>query len=149
MIDPFVRQATPDDSLELLTLEQTARAALADQRGGARWLDEHPERGAGWSEIISATPVFVAELDGVPVGYLVLQLDGELARVDEVYVLDGAREVGFGDELLARSIEAAREAGATVFEGQALPGDRMTKNLYERAGITARLIVVSTRLDGS
>lgn len=149
MIDPFVRRATPDDSPELLGLEQTARAALADQRGGARWLDEHPERGAGWSEVISATPVFVAELDGVPVGYLVLQLDGELARVDEVYVLDGAREVGFGDELLARSIEAAREAGATVFEGQALPGDRMTKNLYERAGITARLIVVSTRLDGS
>lgn len=149
MIDPFVRLATPDDSPELLMLEQTARAALAGQRGAARWLDEHPVRGAGWSEIISATPVFVAELDGVPVGYLVLQLDGELARVDEVYVLEGAREVGFGDELLARSIEAAREAGATVFEGQALPGDRMTKNLYERAGITARLIVVSTRLDGS
>jgi hypothetical protein len=26
-------------------------------------------------------------------------------------------------------------------EGQALPGDRQTKNLYERAGIVARLIV--------
>jgi len=25
-------------------------------------------------------------------------------------------------------------------EGQSLPGDRQTKNLYERAGIVARLI---------
>ena len=33
-----------------------------------------------------------------------------------------------------------------VVEGTALPGDRDTKNLYERAGITARKIIVSTRL---
>jgi len=32
-------------------------------------------------------------------------------------------------------------------EGEALPGDRETKNLYERARITARLIVVSSELE--
>jgi hypothetical protein len=31
-------------------------------------------------------------------------------------------------------------------EGQALPGDRHTKNLYERAGIVARLITTFRRL---
>ena len=51
--------------------------------------------------------------------------------------------------MLAAGLQHARDRGAQVFEGEALPGDRDTKNLYERAGITARLITVSTRLDGT
>jgi GNAT superfamily N-acetyltransferase len=63
-----------------------------------------------------------------------------------VYVHPEAREVGLGDELLATAMAAARAAGCAALEGTALPGDRETKNLYERAGIVARLIVVSKRL---
>ena len=70
-----------------------------------------------------------------------------VARVDQVYVTPDARELGFGDALLEAATAAAVAAGADVLEGQALPGDRDTKNLYERAGITARLITVSRRLD--
>ena len=44
------------------------------------------------------------------------------------------------------SAEEAEAAGARLLEGHALPGDRQTKNLYERAGIKARLITVSTTL---
>ena len=82
----------------------------------------------------------------VVVGYLVLDIDGAIARVDQVYVTPGARDLGFGDALLELATEVARSAQVAVLEGQALPGDRNTKNLYERAGITARLITVSTRL---
>ena len=71
---------------------------------------------------------------------------GDVARVDQVYVTPEAREVGFGDALLAAAADEALGAGASVLEGEALPGDRETKNLYERAGITARLITVSRRL---
>ena len=39
-----------------------------------------------------------------------------------------------------------RRSGAVAVEGQALPGDRHTKNLYERAGIVARLITTFRRL---
>ena len=35
---------------------------------------------------------------------------------------------------------------STVSYSQALPGDRDTKNLYERAGITARLITTFREL---
>jgi GNAT superfamily N-acetyltransferase len=63
-----------------------------------------------------------------------------IVRVDQVWVTPEARELGFGDEMLATAIGSARERGAVAVEGQALPGDRHTKNLYERAGIVARLI---------
>ena len=53
---------------------------------------------------------------------------------------------GFGDALLESAVEAGRAAGCVVIEGEALPGDRDLKNLYERAGITARLIIVSKPL---
>ncbi|MEX2626095.1 MAG: GNAT family N-acetyltransferase, partial [Ilumatobacteraceae bacterium] len=139
MIDPLVRRARPADSVELAELEGVARAALVDQRGGVRWLEENPARVTDWA---NAT-VFVAVLDELVVGYLELDPTPPVARVAQVYVRPETRELGFGDELLATAIDHARAAGADRIEGEALPGDRTIKNLYERAGITARLIVVS------
>ena len=82
------------------------------------------------------------------VGYLVLDVDGPIAHVDQVFVTPDARQLGFGDALLELATESARQAGAAYLEGHALPGDRETKNLYERAGVTARLITVSRPLSG-
>jgi GNAT superfamily N-acetyltransferase len=151
MIDPTVRRATTGDGGPLRVLEAEARAALVDARGGNRWLEEHRLVGDGWADLIATRHVFVAVLDvgdGAPldVGYLVLGVEGPLARVEQVYVTPEARELGFGDALLEAAAAAATAAGARVLEGEALPGDRETKNLYERAGITARLITVSRRL---
>ena len=151
MIDPVVRRAVSDDAGSLAFLEDEARAGLVDTRGGNRWLEEHPRIAPDWARAVTDRSVFVAVLafpgdPPVAAGYLVLDVDGEIARVDQVYVTPGARELGFGDALLELATEVARAAGVVVLEGQALPGDRNTKNLYERAGITARLITVSTRL---
>jgi GNAT superfamily N-acetyltransferase len=149
VIDPDVRIAEPADVAQLAALEEEARHALIDQRGGRRWLEEHPLVGEKWTTRLAADTVFVAFIDNVLVGYAVVVDDGaDISRVDQVFVTPGARELGFGDALLAAGLAHARERGAQVFEGEALPGDRDTKNLYERAGITARLITVSTRLDG-
>jgi GNAT superfamily N-acetyltransferase len=146
VIDPSVRLAMPDDIAELELIEARAREALIDQRGGERWLVTHPSRTGRWSESIRAGDVHVAYIDDVVVGYLVAPRADGIIRIDEVYVEPEAREVGFGDALLASAIEAGRHDGCTLVEGEALPGDRNTKNLYERAGITARLITVSRRL---
>ena len=152
MIDPDVRAADGADVEALTELEAEARAALVDARGGRRWLEEHDLIGGAWPQVVAERTVFVAVLPAepgrLPVGFLVLDVDGAVAHVDQVYVTPGARELGFGDALLEAAVEAARGAGADVLEGHALPGDRDTKNLYERAGITARLITVSTRLSG-
>jgi GNAT superfamily N-acetyltransferase len=66
--------------------------------------------------------------------------------VDEVFVLEEARELGFGDALVEEIQRIGRQRGAQRMEAEALPGDRDTKNLWERAGITARLITVSVEL---
>jgi GNAT superfamily N-acetyltransferase len=141
VIDPIVRPATTDDAAQLQELEREARAALVGQRGGDRWLVEHPVVGSGWGQRMDEADVFVGAIDDVVIAYLVAGVgDDRIVRIDQVWVTPEARELGFGDELLARAIERGRSKGAVAVEGQALPGDRHTKNLYERAGIVARLI---------
>ncbi len=143
MIDPTVRLCVggASDVAQLEALEVEARAALVDQRGGERWLVEHPAVGAAWAQRCAHRDVWLAHIDEVVVGYLEASLgDDGVVRIEQVWVTPEAREIGFGDALLAAAIESARARGAIAVEGQALPGDRQTKNLYERAGIVARLI---------
>src|SRR5690606_39088611 len=134
--------ASPADADQLSRLEAEARGILVDQRGGQRWLADHPA--GAWA--LPERLVHVAHIDDVVVGYLVASQEGDLARVDDVYVTAAARELGFGDALLEATIVAVRATGARTLDAEALPGDRDIKNLYERAGIKARLIVVSTPL---
>jgi GNAT superfamily N-acetyltransferase len=144
MIDPTVRRARPADPLEmeqLRLLEHEAREAVHDQRGGERWLAEHRQIGDAWAARAATALVWVAHIDEVIVGYIVADHgDDDVVRVLDVWVTPGARELGFGDELLAAVLAEAERRGAIGLEGNALPGDRQTKNLYERAGIVARLI---------
>jgi ribosomal protein S18 acetylase RimI-like enzyme len=151
MIDPDVRPIDPADTNDLAQLELLqvdARAAVVGERGGDRWLAEHPEI-TNWADHIE-TPgvdVVVAHIGPVVVGYLVALLpDDSIVRVDQVWVDPLARENGFGDHMLELAIARAVVRGAVAVEGQSLPGDRHTKNLYERAGIVARLITTYRRL---
>lgn len=135
------------DAEEVALLEREARTALVEQRGGPAHLAERPAVG-DWLTLLSEDGqlAWVATVDDVLVGYLQLQVLGTAAEVMQVYVHPQAREIGFGDWLLEAALAAARSRGCTVLEGTALPGDRQTKNLYERAGIKARKIIVSTPL---
>jgi GNAT superfamily N-acetyltransferase len=146
MIDPTVRRAEHRDGPELRWVESEARAALAGRRGADRWLTTHPPVDLEWEETIARGGVVVAHIDDVVVGYIVMEVDGAVATVKDVFVIEGARELGFGDALLEAATRLARDQRAGWLEGEALPGDRHTKNLYERAGIKARLITVSTEL---
>lgn len=142
-----VRALTATDAAAVAQLEAEARTALVGQRGGPAHLAERPAVG-DWGALLATADqhVWVAAIDEVVVGYLQLQVRGTAAEVLQVYVHPEARELGFGDWLLEAALAAARSQGCTVLEGTALPGDRETKNLYERAGIKARKITVSTPL---
>lgn len=148
-VDTHVRRAQPGDVDDLAWLQQMARDAAVDQRGGPAWLDETPAEHDWGTAITSADrAVFVGTVEGVVLGMLDLGIGPRIAAVRLAYVHPEARELGLGDTMMEHALDAARAAGCAAFEGVALPGDRETKNLYERAGITARKIILSTRLDG-
>lgn len=142
-----IEAATLRHADQLGEIEARARRPLGEVRGGPAWLQEHPPVG-DWSSRIARGGVFVATIDDVVVGFL--ECDGPDRRgsvlVRQVFVDQEARELGFGDMLLAEALDHARGMNAETLEGEALPGDRETKNLYERAGITARKITVATSL---
>lgn len=144
-----VRPARTDDAAALAQLEREARAALVGTRGGDALLAEQPAV-VDWVAAIGdpASAVWVAVIDDVVLGYLELAVPsaGGTGVVRQVYVHPEARELGFGDDLLAEAIAATLSAGGRTIESFALPGDRDTKNLYERAGVTARKLIVSKRL---
>ena len=146
-MEQATRRLTIDDAGVLAQLESDARAALQTERGGQAHLAERAAVGE-WGTLVDHAdrPVWVSSIDDVVVGYLELEIVGDTARVMQVYVDPMAREIGFGDWLLEAAIAEARSRGCKVIEGFALPGDRATKNLYERAGITARKITVSKDL---
>ena len=145
-IDPEVRPARAGDRDAVLALDAALASAVVDQRGGRGWLSEHPpiefDPGSGL--------VWVGVVDDVPVGFLAARCSsdsrGLIMTVDRVFVDQHARDLGFGDDLLEACVNEARNRGCQAVEAVALPGDRDTKNLYERAGITARSIILSREL---
>jgi ribosomal protein S18 acetylase RimI-like enzyme len=150
-VNTEVRRARGADAPAIADLEAAARAALVGTRGGDALLAEQPAV-LDWATTIDdpGRGVWVAVIDDVVLGYLelVLPSPGGTGVVRQVHVHPEARELGFGDDLLAAAIAATIAAGGTTIESFALPGDRDTKNLFERAGVTARKLIVSKRLTG-
>ena len=144
-MNDLVRLAVHDDIIAVESLQAVAREAMTQQRGGPAHLAERPAE-VEWTTVVGDGLLWVAEIDGVVLGYLQLRCIGSVAEVWQVFVHPDARELGFGDGMLGLAMAEARARNCTVIEGTALPGDRDTKNLYERAGITARRIVVSKAL---
>lgn len=145
MTTPVIRRALPDDLGELNELDRRARLGLNDERGGHRLLELVASRVDRWFE--EGVETLVSLIDDVPVGFLVLKLD-DISVIESVFVREEAREVGCGDALLGAARSLAEEFGSRRLEATALPGDRETKNLYERASITAKAITVSVDLSG-
>jgi GNAT superfamily N-acetyltransferase len=140
-----VRPFAGGDTAVVASLESEARVAAAQFKGGAAWLAEEPAVGE-WGSLPADEGALVACIDGHVVGYLHHRRVHSTLIVRSVWVEPEARELGLGDELLAAAVAHGIAAGCTTIEGSALPGDRLTKNLYERAGITARKITVSRSL---
>jgi len=159
------RSARRQDLDVIVELLRAATVELGPHRGGSIW-----SRREAWPEPVDPaiaavvhgesdhTRAVVGTIDDTVVGYGLLALenlhDGSiLAVVSDLYVLPGARGVGVGEAMMDRLVAEAREAGAIGIDALALPGDRETKNFFERFGLTARALVVHRSLvpaeDGS
>lgn len=68
--------------------------------------------------------------------------------IGRVFVEESAREVGLGDALLGEFLGSTARSGEDRVLAQAQPGDRATKNLFERHGLVARTILVGKVVSG-
>ena len=66
--------------------------------------------------------------------------------IDLLYVRPDARGVGIGSAMMEVALRILQERGATRINAATLPGDRSTKNLFERHGLVAQMITVSKTL---
>jgi GNAT superfamily N-acetyltransferase len=146
------REATAADVDRLVELALDLRAELRALRGGALWETREarvaPIAGAFRTllERDDAT-VTVGTIDGVAVGYGTLELehlrDGtRLAVIGDIYVEPDAREVGVGESIADALVAWAAAAECIGVDAFALPGHRTAKNFFERAGFTARALVM-------
>jgi GNAT superfamily N-acetyltransferase len=145
------RPAELNDLLELSQLLVEAATEMATQRGGEALLASF-RRSQDPSETVElalADPnamVWCGVWEGAVVGYSIAILskeeDSDIVSITDLYTTPEARDVGVGEVLLETAIAWAIGIGAVAIDAQALPGARESKNLYERLGLTARLITV-------
>ena len=129
---PLVRAARADDRATIDELLSVRNASLRGSEDHAKMV---ASEGGEW---------LLAEIDATVVGAACLALDRQpRPAVLCVVVHPGARGLGIGAALLDACRYLVRDRGGSRLDALALPGDRETKNLYERAGLTARLIVAS------
>lgn len=144
---PTVRLATTADAEPCGRLEEEARTSNAGGRGASEFFAENP---TAFHLANDGGATVVAEVDSVIVGFATLhftQVDSErVARIVRIFVTPPARRVGVGDALVAGAKSEASKRGCTRIDALSLPGDRETKNLFERNGLTARLIVAASAL---
>lgn len=153
------RPADADDRPAVMSLLDQGVAELTALRGGSIW--HRREAHAEAEELVDASLAgepglwaVVGTVDDVVVGYGLAQLvelhDGALmARISDLYVDPGARGIGVGEAMMDLLVASAQQAGAIGIDSLALPGDRATKNFFERFGLVARAIVVHRSFDPS
>jgi GNAT superfamily N-acetyltransferase len=142
----------------VVELAREAATSLQDQRGGPLWTLREGRLeplDAGFAATLGREDhlLLVGTIDDVVVGFAsvrweVLRDGSRHGVVDEIFVEAPSRGVAVGEILMDQVLAWCRAAGCAGIDAVALPGDRETKNFFERFGLTARAIVVHRRLVG-
>jgi GNAT superfamily N-acetyltransferase len=145
------RRAEAGDLARLIELDAEARAGLVTQRGGILRLrrEVNPFDPAALDD--QRALVVVGVINEVIIGFASVAAEtlgdgGELAVLGGLYVEPDGREVGVGEAMMDLVLAWCEERGSGGIDAVALPGDRATKNFFERYGLTARAIVVHRAL---
>lgn len=153
------RPATSSDLPQLAELADQALAELAPTRGGAVFV-QREGRATPVADTLArdfedpGAVVLAGTIDDTVVGYAVGRTetlrDGSLLGiVDDLFVVEGARGVAVGEAMMNELLAWFRTRGCAGVDATALPGNRATKNFFERSGFTARLLVMHHRFDAS
>jgi ribosomal protein S18 acetylase RimI-like enzyme len=131
----FVRLATQSDA-EVINQHRSSALIEAQQYRG--FLTS--------SDPIGTELQFVAGYGTTVMGSARIFVIGTQADLHHVFVNPDAREVGLADLLITHILSDMKARGVSHVSGKALPGDRATKNLFERHGLIAQTIIVGKSL---
>lgn len=150
------RPATEADLDHLVWLCDRALAELAPTRGGEVFVAREARAVPVVESFREAfadpdRSVWVGTVDRWPVGYAVAHVEqlrnGEgLGVIEDIFVEHDARDIGVGEALIEAVLAWLRRRGCAGVDAYALPGNRGTKNFFETAGFSARLLVMHHRL---
>ena len=98
-------------------------------RAGVEGLLRDPARGLVILATEAGRPVGIA----LTVHTWTVEQCGEIAWLEELYVVPERRDAGIGSKLLARAVEAARERGCLTIDLEVEAGHARATNLYQRA----------------
>ena len=143
-----VRKAQSIDASAVSALEQQCVRESQSFRGSAELLTDAPFIGNDFDKVLGNTGrvVLVVESSGDLCGFADMEISDSVAMIRRVYISEAARELGAGATLIDELRIHAQASGCTRIDAYALPGDRLTKNLFERAGMKARLLIASSDL---
>lgn len=146
MIEARIRSLDGGDLQLIAPLRSDARSAVSSERGGAALLADL----ASSDDDSGSDVAWCATLDDVPIGHLVARVagvgDARVVTIRELWVDPEARGIGAGEGLVSAALAWALAEEAMAIDAYALPGSRETKNLFERLGLTARLLTVRRSL---
>jgi GNAT superfamily N-acetyltransferase len=146
------RPATQDDLARIAELASGAIEELRSTKGGDVWARAEARAVPVEASIAAAIDdgdqrVVAGTIDEVIVGYGIAHIEvlrdgGLLGVVDDLYVEPLARDVSIGEVIMDDLLAWCEERGCFGVDSLALPGNRATKNFFERFGLVARAIVV-------
>lgn len=149
------RLAQEADIPRIAELVRAAVAELAPMRGGAIWKARESRAepvGPSLAALLDDTDarMVVATIDDFVVGYAVVRIeqlgDGSaLGVIDDIFVEEGARQVGLGEGMIDDLMAWCEARSCVGMDAMALPGHRATKNFFEESGFTARKLVMHHR----
>jgi ribosomal protein S18 acetylase RimI-like enzyme len=150
------RRATIADLEDLTRLARLGLGELTPMRGGELWAltlgRSEPLTPTLQEELTDPNRLMVVGcIDEAVVGYGTVRLQGlvdgtTIGVVDDIFTEEGARGVGVGEAMMDMLIAWCEQHGCIGIDAVALPGNRSTKNFFERYGLTARALLVHRRL---
>ncbi len=132
----IIREAQPGDGEALVEMIAAFRVELALFRGEER----APDLGAARDELREfrekGFPIYVAELQGKPVGYLVCRVEDDVVWAEQLYVHPEYRRRGIGSALYAEAEALCERLGGDTVYNWIHPNNDAIISFLKRRGYT-------------
>ena len=128
----IVRRAETTDVAALLEIERSAAQAFLVTEHA--WMDDAATEADAYAPLIAARTVWVAETDGVLVGFVSAERLEAILHVHELAVDLQYQRKGIGRDLMRAAIQAARDMGSAAVTLTTFRGVVWNAPFYRRLG---------------